>query len=220
VDVNDAGNVTATPLPFSGTAGTAGVGGRVVVSLTGFNTAQTFVIYPTTNAGVLMLETDNAAVMLGAGYAQSATSFAASENYGMNLTGQNSVPAFVNIIAQFNTGSTTISGLLDDNESGVLVQAAKLSGTYTAPTSGRGTILVPSLAITNGGLGLFYYVVNGTTTLVLEGDQEQVAIGSFIQQTTPTSQTAMLHPMVALMHSTSHAHGAAKRGQKWTTQNK
>jgi hypothetical protein len=220
VDVNDAGNVTTNPLSFSGSAGAAGVGGRVVVTLSGFYNSQKFVVYPTTNAGVLMLEADNAAVMLGAAYAQTGTSFAASENYGMNLTGENSVPAFVNIIAQFNTGSTTISGLLDDNESGTLVQGTRLSGTYTAPTSGRGTIVVPSLAISNGGLGLYYYVVNGTTTLVLEGDQQQVTIGSFIQQTTPTSQAALLHPMVALMHPANHAHGAVKPGQKWTPQNK
>jgi len=218
--------------PFSGLASSGGaVGGRVLVALTGLPTASQWVVYPTTDAGLIILQLDNENVMLGAAYAQSATSFAATQNYGLNLTGINTGAGVeIDDTVQFLTASPSTSpnmtGLIDENASGAPSSGGNFSGTYTPdpqPT-GRGNILAPSLPITvNGGFSLEYYVVDGTTTLFIEGgngDTAQIALGSFLQQTTPTSQVAMKHPVVALFHPASHAHGAAKPGQKWTTQNK
>jgi hypothetical protein len=230
-DLNQAGTFV-TSIPFSGPATPGGaVGGRVIIALAGLPTASQWVIYPTTNAGLIILETDTDNVTLGAAYAQSATSFAATQNYGLNLTGSNtSAEVEIDDTAQFLTASASSSpnmtGLLDENASGLqFVQGTKFSGVYTpdpAPT-GRGNILAASSGTVNGGFSLEYYVVDGTTTLFIEGgnnDTEQIALGSFIQQTTPTSQMALKHPVVSLFHSTSHTHGAVKRGRKWATQNK
>lgn len=218
---------------FSGLASSGGaVGGRVIVALTGLPTASQWVVYPTTSAGLIILEVDTDNVMLGAAYAQSATSFAATQNYGLNLTGINtSAGVEIDDTVQFLTASPSSSpnmtGLLDENAGGTpSTPGANFSATYTpdSGTTGRGNILAPSLPTTvNGGFGLEYYVVDGTTTLFIEGsngDTTQVALGSFIQQTTPTSQVALKHPVVALFHAANHAHGAAKPGQKWNTQNK
>jgi hypothetical protein len=230
-DLNQQGTFV-TSNPFSGSASSGGaVGGRVLVAVTGLPNAAEWVLYPTTSAGLIILQIDSDNVTLGAAYAQSATSFAATQNYGLNLTGYNiSAGAEVDDTVQFLTASPSSSpnmtGLIDENAEGLqFTQGAKFSGTYTPDPSptGRGNILAPSLNTVNGGLGLEYYVVDNTTTLFIEGgngDTAQVGVGSFLQQTSPTSQVALKHPVVALFHSTSHAHGAAKPGQKWTPQNK
>ncbi len=226
-DVNDAG-AFVTGIPFSGSASSGGVG-RVIIALAGSPATQ-WVMYPTTYAGLVILETDSN-ISLGAAYAQSATSFAATQNYGLNLTGINTGQEVeVDDTAQFLTGSPSASpnmtGLIDENAMGVQsTQGANFSATYTPDPSptGRGNILAPSLNTVNGGFSLEYYVVDGTTTLFIEGgnnDTAQIALGSFVQQTSPTAQVAVKHPVVALFHATSHAHGAVKPGQKWTPQNK
>jgi hypothetical protein len=228
-DLNNNGAFVAT-IPFSGSASSGGVG-RINVALNGFSPATNWVMYPTTYAGLLILETDSINLALGAAYAQSATSFAATQNYGLNLTGINTGQGVeVDDTAQFLTGSPSASpnmtGLIDENAMGVqLTQGGNFSATYTPDPSptGRGNILAPSLNTVNGGFSLEYYVVDGTTTLFIEGgnnDTAQTALGSFVLQTSPTTQVAVKHPVVALFHATSHAHGAVKRGQKWIPQNK
>jgi hypothetical protein len=214
-DINNTGSVSQVPLQFTGTKAAGGsVGGRVIVNLTGFAPATAWVIYPS-GGGLLLLELDTQTVTLGAAYAQTATSFAASEGYGLNLSGENAIPAVVNDIAQFNatspTASPNMSGALDDNESGSLASNLPLSGTYTpdSPATGRGSIVVPNLGTSNGGLGLEYYVVNNSTTLFIEVDPNQVAVGSFGQQSTPGGQE-MLHPVVSILRSTGQSHGASK----------
>jgi hypothetical protein len=226
-DINQ-GGAFVTSIPFTGLAGSAGVGGRVVVTLTG-SPASTWVLYPTTGFGLVILEADTANVTLGAAYAQSATSFPASQNYGFNLTGINiGAEVEVDDIAQFAAASATASpnmtGLIDENASGSFARSLSFSATYTpdSGTTGRGNILAPTLGTVNGGLSLEYYVVDGTTTLFIEGgngDNQQIAEGSFVQQTAPTSG-ALKHPVVALPHATNHAHGAAKPPHKWTPQSK
>jgi hypothetical protein len=230
-DLNQQGTFV-TSNPFSGSASSGGpVGGRVLVALTDLPTATAWVLYPTTSAGLIILQIDSENVTLGAAYAQSATSFAATQNYGLNLTGFNiSAGAEIDDTAQFLTASPSsspnMSGLIDENAEGLqFTQGSNFSATYTpdSGSTGRGNILAPNLNTVNGGLGLEYYVIDGTTTLFIEGgngDTAQVALGSFIQQTSPTAQVAVKHPVTALFHPTSHAHGAAKPGQKWTPQTK
>jgi hypothetical protein len=227
-DINKSGTFVQS-ISFTGAAGAAGVGGRVVVTLTN-SPADTWVIYPTTSFGLVILQGDAINLTLGAAYPQSATSFAASQNFGFNLTGIN-IGAEVEIddIAQFaSSGATTspnMTGLIDENASGSFTRGLNFSATYTPDSgaTGRGNILAPTLATVNGGLGLEYYVVDGTTTLFIEGangDNQQIALGSFVQQTAP-SAGAIKHPVVALQHPANHAHGAAKKPpHKWTTQTK
>ena len=188
-DVNNAGTLSPAQVPFSGSpASPFGFGGRAIINLTGFDPAIQWVVYPTLNGGLLMMETDGLNVMEGNGYLQSATSFSAgsSVGYGFNLTGASPV-SLVDDIAQFNASTGTsnnIAGVLGENDQGSLVLNLRLSGTYTpdSPASGRGSLLVPSLGTPLGGLSLEYYVVDSSTVIFIEADTQQVGVGTFEMQ--------------------------------------
>jgi len=213
-DFNNDGN-TGTVQPFTGGCGTpAFTGGRcelVSPALTnGLQSSLSFAAYPS-SGGVLLLEDDNLGLLQGAAYAQSATSFAASNDFGLNLTGSNS-NGEVDNIAQFNTGSSTITGKLDENDiDAPLLPNVSLSGSYGAPTSGRGSINVNNINTFNGTLNLEYYVVDASTVLVIEGDSGQATVGMFQVQSVAgsgamtQSHISLAHPLVA------RSHGAFRR---------
>jgi hypothetical protein len=221
-DVNNSGTLSTAQVPFTGTAsiGPFGAGGRVVVNLNGFqpNPTGIWVIYPTTSAGLLMLEMDSTNLTQGAAFAQTATSFSTgtSVGYGLNLAGVN-INSAVDDIAQFNaTSSATnnMSGILDENDQGITVPRVPLSGAYTpdSPATGRGSITVTTNGTFLGGLNLEYYVVDSSTALTIEGDNSQVTAGTFELQSTPAAAAA--HPHLALVHLKPSARGALKQGKK------
>ena len=218
-DINNVG-VPVTQVPFSGVAGgVAGVGGRVVVNLTGFtpsvdNSAQ-WVIYPF-SGGVLLLESDSATVTSGAAYAQSATSFTAPAGYGLNLSGING-GGEVDDIAQFDATTavapaTNMTGTLDDNVQGS-VDSGSLSGSYApgAPNS----VVASAPKSYNTGFTLAYYVVNSSTAIFVDLDSiasgfPQAAVGTFEAQSTPSS-AAMAQSHIALVHAAARSHAALRR---------
>jgi hypothetical protein len=213
-DVNDDGNLSPAQLLFTGTAAAGGsIGGRVIVNLSGFDPAIQYVIYPS-SGGVLMLETDGLAITTGAAFAQTSTSISASQGYGLNLTGTNIADGVeVDDIAEFSTTSSGISGIIDENyePSGATNSDRTLTGTYTpdSPATGRGSIVVPSVNTLNGVLDLEYYVVSSSTILVVEGDNTQVATGSFGLQNAPSGGAALLH--VAASRPGARLHGALRK---------
>jgi len=218
-DINNVG-VPVTQVPFSGVAGgVAGVGGRVVVNLTGFtpnldNSGQ-WVIYPF-SGGVLLLEADSATVTSGAAYAQTATAFTAPAGYGLNLSGFNG-GGEVDDIAQFNattavSPATNLTGTLDENVGGG-VDSGSLSGSY-APGAPNSIIATASRSF-NGGFSLAYYVVDSSTAIFVDLDSTasgfpQAAVGTFEAQSTPSS-AAMARSHIALVHAAARPHGALRR---------
>ncbi|MGD0415832.1 MAG: hypothetical protein ABSA80_10800, partial [Terriglobales bacterium] len=195
-DFNDAGTAnTLTGFKGSCTTFTAG---RCQLAMTGF-TNLGLAAYPS-SGGVLLLEDDSnlLAISQGAAYAQTATSFAASEGYGLNLSGENTT-GVVDVIAQFNAGSpgttstttANVTGILDENDLTTPTSDIALNGIYVPdPTpDGRGSIAAPppggSLGTLIGALTLQYYVVDGSTILLLEVDADQVAVGTFQLQSAP-----------------------------------
>ena len=220
-DFNDAGSFVLGR-DFTGACATF-TAGRCQLVLTGF-TNTSFAAYPS-SGGVLLLENDNNALAItqGAAYAQSNTSFAASTGYGLNLFGVNSNPCFnspaeVDTIAQFNSGSPDTSstgpanmgGLVDENDLSCQLNFNRgLVGVYIPdPTpDGRGSIgaLTPGTLI--GGLTLEYYVVDGSTMLFIEGDSNQVAVGTFQAQSATASGGAAQSRM-AIVHPAVRAQGA------------
>jgi hypothetical protein len=208
-DVNNGGTLSPAQLPFSGAAvGPASTGGRVVVNLSGFSPAAQWVVYPSTG-GLLILETDPANVMQGVAYAQTSTAFSAgtSIGYGMNLTGAN-VNSEVDDIAQFDAttaASNNLTGVLDENDQGVLYGGLALTGTFTpdSPATGRGSILVPSLGTPLGGLSLEYYTIDNSNALAIETDTQQVSAGSFeLQSSAAAGATfgAAAHKSMFIVH--------------------
>jgi hypothetical protein len=201
-DYNDAGTTNTQP-SFTGTCSTFAAG-RCNMVLTGFSNGalNTFVFaaYPS-SGGIQLLEIDSLGLLQGAAYAQTATSFAASQGYGLNLSGVNS-NGEVDDIAQFNAPasmSNNLTGALDENDIGLQLLTTRLTGTFAAdsPATGRGSINVPSIGTFIGTLNLEYYVVDGSTVVFIDGDAGQVGVGVFELQNAPA--VAAARPAVSMM---------------------
>lgn len=219
-DFNDDGSIINTVQNFGGSCTTFSAG-RCQLTLPAFSngTAQMFqfAAYPS-SGGVQLLEIDGHGLMQGVAYSQTATSFAASEGYGLNLSGVNS-NGEVDDIAQFNAGapgtsSTTtanMTGVLDENDLGSPQPPVNLSGIYVpdSPATGRGSITVPNINTLNGALDLEYYVVDGSTIVFIEGDSGQVALGTFQLQGSPGSAGAA-QSRISVMRSIVRPHAALK----------
>ena len=205
-DINDSGSVAQSPT-VSGTLTTSvGTPGRYQLSLGSFYNGvnggtgtYTFTAYPSAS-GILLLETDNLGVSAGAAFAQSATTFAAAQGYGLNLTGANS-DGEVDDIAEFTatSGGTLSDGLIDENDEGSLAQDQKLGsgGTYSfdSSASGRGLLSYPATDTTLiGTLNLYFYVANGSTVIFIDADSEaQTGVGLFQLQSSSTASAAIAH---------------------------
>jgi hypothetical protein len=194
--------------------------GRYQLTTNGFsngvNTNLAFAAYPS-SGGILLLEDDSAGSLQGAAYAQTATTFAASAGYGLNLSGVNP-NGEVDDIAQFNAGnpgtstSTTanLTGALDENNLGLLSQDAQFSGLYVpdSPATGRGSIAVPSISTQLGALDLEYYVASASTILFIETDGVQVATGIFELQSS-SSSAAIAQSHMSLVRAAARSSRAA-----------
>ncbi len=193
-DANNAGTSTSSPISFSGTFSFAGP--RAAISLPDFFPGSTFAAYPSTG-GLLMLEVDSSGALIGSALSQTSTTLADTQGYALNLTGVNlSASVEVDDIAEFTAASASSSpnmtGLIDENEQPIgangTTYGSALSGTYATDGAGRGTILVPSANILNGGFGLTFYPVDGSNFIFIENDGTgQIAVGSFEVQASTTS---------------------------------
>jgi len=218
-DINNDG-VPVTQVPFSVVAaGVAGIGGRVVVNLTGFtpnvdNSGQ-WAIYPF-SGGVLLLESDSAAVTLGTAYVQSATSFTAPAGYGLNLSGING-GGEVDDIAQFDATTAVspainMTGALDENVGGS-GDSGSLSGSYAPGTPN--SIIASAPRSYNTGFTLAYYVVNSSTAIFIDLDSTangtpQVAVGTFEAQSS-SGAGAAAQPHVSIVHPAVRPGAAMRR---------
>ncbi len=220
-DVNSSGTVL-TQVAFTGLPGAAGaVGGRVVVTLSDFNPASQWVVYPSTG-GLLMLETDSTSVTAGAAYVQTAgAALATSQAYGFNLSALNAAGYEENDIAQFTTTSTGFSGVIDvddnfGNGGAIGVKSYTLGGTYTldSPATGRGE--ATTTANNSDYINFIFYAVSSSQFLLLETDTSsssigaQVGAGTFEAQTTPGAAAAA-QSRISLARPMVHAHAAKQR---------
>jgi hypothetical protein len=168
-----------------------------------------------------MLEIDNfgagSGITGGVALAQtSGAAIAASQGYGMNLTGTDlSILAELDEIAQFTTTSTGMTGLLDENDAAFTGQGSlgtgNLSGTYTAGSNGTG-----SAGFNTGVQSVFYYMADNSTALFISTDAnvDQVSLGSFEAQSAPT-QSAMEQPharALPMLRAMSRSRKASARG--------
>ena len=204
-DYNVGGTSNSTSGLFSGAyTPTSSSTGRY--QLSGFTSSfvggTTYAAYPS-SGGLLLLEIDNGGLSIGAAYPQtSGASFAASQGYGLNLTGTNltgagsisgSSEVEVDDIAQFTTaasGSTLSSGVIDENFApggGPNLGLALTSGSYQGPDA-SGRYLLSAAAgnnnnsTLNGGFNLIFYTVDGTTFPFIDVDSTQIATGVFVEQ--------------------------------------
>jgi hypothetical protein len=211
-DYNDNGTANTAPT-FTGSC-TTFVAGRCQLVLTGFSNGGSqsfqFAAYPS-SGGILLLEVDSFGLLQGTAYAQTATSFAASQGYGLNLTGTNG--AEVDDIGEFTAGASTASpnmtpGLLDENDLGTPNPSENFSGTYTPDSTadGRGSIAVPTLKYGIGTMNLEYYVVDASTVLFIQGDATQVSVGTFQLQTASSSPAGAALTAPSALHAVLRSH--------------
>jgi len=204
----DGGTSPATPASFTGSfAATPAGSGRFVVTLSGFVGGTIFAAYPS-SGGILMQEIDttgNAGITGGVMMSQSSgAALAASQGYGMNVTGTDLTSgAEFDAIAQFNTTSSGISGLIDLNDFGASspTSTTNFAGSYTPGNNGTG-----SATFTSGPLGsVLYYAVDSSTVLLLSTDSTDVAVGAFQEQSTPSAQADVAQrnlAMIKAVHAT------------------
>jgi len=237
-DYND-GGVTNTVSPFTGTCNATApfAGDRCQLTLTaftnGFSTNLTFAAYPSA-AGVLLLEDDSSGSFLqGAAYSQLATAFGTPEAYGFNLTGFNDDPQAgadgkVDQIGEFNatTSPNNLTGVVNENDVGAAQVGSSLSGTFApdSPATGRGSMTLTTPRTFLGGLSLEYYVINSSTSLLIEGDADQVTTGVFELQSSPgtlvskslkaSGGSSGASSIVSLTRTFSKSHMAEKRRNK------
>jgi hypothetical protein len=211
-DFNDGGTgVVGQATSVGGSFGTL-AGGRSVLSLTGFvNGAPSdvasnysFAAYPFAfngGSGIQLLEIDNQGITSGAAYPQTGTTLAASQGFGLNLTGDNT-NGEEDDIAEFVTTATGFSGIVDLNDDGGLSFNKTLTGSYTAPDgNGRGT------ASTNY-FTYDFYAVNSSSYILLEVDSTQIGVGAFALQSTPSA--GAVQPVVSLLRPAVRPHTSLK----------
>ncbi|MFZ0549169.1 MAG: hypothetical protein WAM21_00010 [Steroidobacteraceae bacterium] len=211
-DVNDQGDVAESP---NVTGSLTSSGPRTSLTLDGiyngyfegntpFTGNYTFAAYPF-NGGVVLLEIDNGAgtslgISGGDAFVQSATSLNSAAGYALNLSGANS-GGEADMIAEFTTSASGMSGIYDANDLGFLISDASLgpNGIYSAGSSGTGTAQFPDLQTTSnsyaGELYFTYYVVDDSSAILLETDPGQTATGVLLLQGGSSS------PSVTLFHT-------------------
>jgi hypothetical protein len=204
------GTVQAGQISFSGAAASGGsVGGRVLVNLTGFVPAAQWVIYPS-GGGLLMLETDSLNVTIGAAYAQtSGATLSTTQGYGFNLSAFNTTPEaeyLENDIAEFANETNAYTGAMDINDDtgdGTDLSTGQAFGVaFTGPDStGRGTATTTLAG--SAYVNFDFYLVDDSTALVLETDQNQIGTGVFGLQTSAGSSVSgrAVHSMARPVHA-------------------
>lgn len=206
IDINNSGgsssqiNNPITSGSYTNSTGSGIVPARYLLSLTTNKGSAQFAAYTFTSdgqTGAEIVEIDNVngntngvQGASGIAYQQGSLSTSPAGTFALNLTGQ----GFATSSGSFEqdlggqivltTGSTTIGGTLDFNNpaangspfSGLPVSTTSMI--TTAAANGRGTMLLKSSA---GGLpanfNLVYYIVNPTTVLLFDSDNNRVANG-------------------------------------------
>ena len=208
-DFNDSGTSTVTTAP--NVAGTCTlIGGRCQIALTGFSNgslqAFQYAAYPS-NGGIQLLEVDSFGLTQGAAYVQTSTSFSTPQGYGLNLTGIDLNSGFeVDDIAEFTAQNGGLTGIVDINDGGTAFKQSLGSGsTYTpdSPANGRGSI-------STAQFGLEYYTVDSSTVIFIEGDNSQIALGTFQLQNT-SSAPGLAQPAVSMLRQAVRAHAALRK---------
>ncbi len=206
----------SSPVPFTAAyaVDSTNAGRYTLSSFATFEGGTSYAAYPS-SGGVLLLEIDNSGISVGAAYPQTAgAALAASQGYGMNLSGVNlaSTGGAVEVddIAEFTaaSGGVLSNGIIDENfdpGGSPTLGVALSSGTYGTIGSG-GRYGISATAANNnsgtllGGFTLTFYAVDGTTFPFIEVDPGQVSTGVIVLQSPSASSSAIAHPSMFVVH--------------------
>jgi hypothetical protein len=212
--VNNNGSVGTITSGIGGTFSAQPSGttyGRFLVDFTGFTGGGNFAAYPS-SGGLLMLEVDSGAV--GAGVTEgvamtqnSPAGIVASQGYATNLTGGVVGGGEVDQIAQFNTGSSSLSsGTIYFNDDGA-------PDNYGLSSSSAYTSSEVTLDFNGNSEGVAYFGVDSATSLALGIDTTDVSLGVFEQQGSPTSTADVASRHLAMIKAAIRARAKKKKQQ-------
>jgi len=212
-DINDA-LLVSTQTGITGSY-TAVSGGRSTLTVNGFNNGANgllgtyqFAAYPSAG-GLLLLEIDNAGLTGGTAYSQTSTSLASAEGYAFNLTGANfNLGAEEDDIAEFTNTNGSFSGIIDFNDQGSTAYGQRFTSTYAADSNVAGRGLISPGA---NGFNLVSYVVDGSTSVFVEIDNNQVGIGSYSLQTPSGAKSNFAVTHLATLRPKSAIKAGAKK---------
>jgi len=205
-DINDAFLVPPTVTGITGTYSSL-AGGRAEIILTGFVNGNdgaacgscAFAVYPSMG-GLQMLEIDGGGTTNGIAYAQTGTTLASGQGFGMNLSGvflDNSTGSSnqEDDIAEFTNNNGAFSGIIDFNDQGSLTFRQSFRASYEADTTvpGRGTVSPMTNAV-----GLNTYAVDDATTVAVSIDSTFVALGALVQQNSSAKSNAAVAHLAVL----------------------
>ena len=165
-----------------------------------------FAAYPS-SGGLQMLEIDDGGITNGIAYAQSASSLASGEGYGLNQTGvffdnMSSFSSAEDDIAEFTNNNGSFSGIIDGNQQGSLAFKNSFSADYSADATvaGRG-----SVSPANNGYFLTTYVVDNSTAVAVSSDNTFVGLGAFVKQNSSArSNVVANHLAVLRVNASAH----------------
>lgn len=208
VDATHGGPITGISPPLTG--------GRTEITFTtGFVNGNNgtacssdciFAAYPS-SGGLQMLEIDNAGLTNGIAYAQSTTTLASGEGYGLNLSGVTSSSA-EDDIAEFTNNSGSFSGIIDINQQGATAFKNSFSADYSADASGRGDVSPNN----NNAFFLATYVVDSSTAVAVSSDPNFVGLGSIVKQNSSArSNVVANHLAVLRVNASAHMRKSTTR---------
>jgi len=178
-DFNDSGILTSN-LALTGTYSLA-ANGRGTLALTNSAGTFNFVVYPST-AGVIALEVDNRFVTSGMALAQQTSAFSNGSfqgNYGLNFTGATAVGELDSIAEFMADGSSSLTGIVDLNNTGSITFGQALKGNFSVAANGRATMALQTPLGTQNNI---VYMVNANRALFVELDSTVVAVGEVRHQ--------------------------------------
>ncbi|MGB8541891.1 MAG: hypothetical protein WCD49_09670 [Candidatus Acidiferrales bacterium] len=191
-DMNDQSLQTISQVSGSGNFTTPDSFGRSTLTITSGTLIDNTYVFYVVNAGQMkFLEDDGATyVEIGPVYSQGTSAF--SGNYVFTFAGvdggqssaTNSTVAGGGTLT--TTSGTGLTGVLDFNDNGLQTGSggAAVTGTFTAPTSGRGTLTLTGAPT---GVSKFtYYPTANNGNLLLEIDNNFVSIGDVLAQSSTT----------------------------------
>jgi hypothetical protein len=206
-DINDAG----LPGQFGSVAGGPAItaistplnGGRTEITfVTGFVNGNDgiacssnciFAAYPS-SGGLQMLEIDDGGMTNGIAYAQSATTLASGEGYGMNTSGATTNSA-EDDIAEFTNNNGQFNGIIDVNDQGTTSFKNTFSANYAADSvvAGRGAVTP-----TRNGFFLTTYVVDSSTAVAVSSDNTFVGLGALVKQNSSAKSNVVANHLAVL----------------------
>jgi len=225
-DYNDGGgtSISSNLGPFSGSYFSGGTGRYTLGNFSTFVGGSSYAAYPS-SGGLLLLEIDTSGITAGAAYAQTpGATLAASQGYGLNLSGLNlSSDVEVDDIAEFVTTTTAcgtatgsiVDGLIDENydPEGSPISSQVLCGNYSVSAGTGQIVTVTENNTINGGFVLDYFSVDGTTFPFIEADSTQVSTGVFVKQSANAVSSSASKPAMFVQPPLIRPHGSIRKKQ-------